>query len=168
MKILAISTSNSSNSINYNVLNNLEDIDLISLINYDVPMYSIDSEVKFGFNENIKKFVTKISEYDVIILGVPEHNGNVPAYFKNIFDWCTRYDYDFLKNKKIILITATPGKRGGSSVRKILADSLPFFKATVIGSYPVANYNEIEDLKAELKPIQDHINKLNLGVTDVS
>ena len=45
---------------------------------------------KFGFNENIKKLVTKISEYDVIILGVPEHNGNVPAYFKNIFDWCTK------------------------------------------------------------------------------
>ncbi len=168
MKILAISASNSSNSINYNVLKNLEGIDLISLINYDVPMYSIDSEMKFGFNDNIKKLVEKISNYDVVVLAVPEHNGNVPAFFKNIFDWCTRYDYDFLISKKVILVTATPGKRGGSSVRKILSDSLPFFKATVIGSYPVSSYHEIVDLKQALVPIQEQIDKLSMGEINVS
>ncbi len=168
MKILAISASNSSNSINKRTLSTLENVELISLIDYDVPMYSIDKEVNSGFDENTKNLVNKIKNYDALVLAVPEHNGNVPAFFKNIFDWCTRYDYDFLEGKKIILITASPGKNGGSSVRKILSDSLPFFKAEIIGSYPVANYHEIIDLKEQVKPIQVHINKLIIGADNVS
>ncbi len=158
--ILAISASNSSESINEQVLAKLKGVKLISLRTYDMPMYSHDYEANLGIPSCAYELLEIIDEYDIIILAVPEYNGNVPAYYKNIQDWCTRIKLAFLEDKEIGLITVTPGKNGGTSVREIVSKSMPFFGAKVVLSHGIAKFTKIEAMEEQINELQNLIDDL--------
>lgn len=153
--ILAISASNSSKSINKKVLELIKPkcessefkITLLDLREYEFPLYSADIEEKSGIPNSVKKLFALIGQYDAYILGTPEHNGNLPAFFKNIFDWLTRINNNIFNGKNIVITTASPGKMGGASVRTLLTNSLPFFGAKVLGTVGIANFYDVADLK---------------------
>ncbi len=159
-KILAIGTSNSSESINLKTMKKLKNVEVLDIKDFNAPIYSMQLEQIAGIPKVISQFIKQLKDYEVLIFAVPEYNGNVPAYFKNILDWCTREDFKFLEGKKIILSTTTPGARGGSSVRQILATSLPFFGATVIGSFGISNYAAEYNWTENLQELQACINEL--------
>ncbi len=158
-KVLAIGTSNSSESINLATIKNLENVDIYNLQALDVPMYSMQMEKDQGIPTNVEKFLTTIEPFETLLFAVPEYNGNIPPFFKNILDWCSRKEFKFLNNKKIIILTVTPGSRGGASVRKILTTSLPYFGAEVIGSFGVSNYQPQMDFKNALVEVQAQVNQ---------
>src|SRR3546814_6190643 len=95
MKGLAFSGSNSMFSINQEVIKYSTQFvhlscDIMDLRAYEIPMFSIDEEQKKGFSNELMELYDTLISYDAYIIAIPEHNGNFPAFFKNIIDWLDR------------------------------------------------------------------------------
>lgn len=149
--ILTLSGSNSKLSINRILLDVIEqefstdviNISKIDLLSYSFPMYCIDTENETGIPEDIKLLNTKIQEADALIISVAEHNGNITAYFKNVLDWLSRNNRNFLEGKSIFILSTSPGGKGASSALNILDKTLPYFKGNVVAKQSIGNFGEI-------------------------
>lgn len=148
MKILAFAGSNSSKSINHQLVEYVAkqlpefDTEVIRLTDFNIPMYGIDIENN-GFPEGVKLLHSKIRDANGVVISVPEHNGNVTAFFKSIIDWLSRYDREFLKDKKWLLLSTAPGQRGGASSLAITQKTLNYFKGELVGSYSLGNFSKV-------------------------
>ena len=152
-KILAFSGSNSSKSINHllvtyavSLIENHE-INLIDLRDYDAPIFSIDLESDEGLPKKIKDLEKLISKYDTLIIALPEHNGSMTSFFKNILDWLTRVNHQFLKNKKLLLLSTSPGKYGAKFGLEHTASILPRFGGELIDTYNLGSFYDIVNLE---------------------
>ena len=149
MKILAFAGSNSSDSINHQLIlfikkqiNEVE-MEILSLTEYNIPLYGIDIEKNEGFPRGVIDLYNKIQEAQGIIISVAEHNGNVTAFFKSVIDWLSRYNRTFLEGKKILLLSTSPGPKGGVSALAITQKTLSYFKGELVTSYSLGNFFEI-------------------------
>tara|TARA_R100000935_G_scaffold12916_1_gene25960 strand:+ start:101 stop:637 length:537 start_codon:yes stop_codon:yes gene_type:complete len=166
-KILAFAGSNSSTSINQQFITHIanringHDIKLIRLMDYDIPMFSVDKESTSGFPLDIQVIKNLISENDALMISVNEHNGTVSAFFKNILDWLSRLDKNFLENKKILLVSTSPGARGAASSLEYTKGILARFGGQVIESFSFPSFNDNFDNNI----IQNEV--LDMGIEDV-
>lgn len=146
-KILAFAGSTSSTSINKRLATytaeSLADtaFDVIDLRDFDLPVYSIDKE-KEGFPETAKEFTALLDNYDGFILSLAEHNGSYAAAFKNIFDWSSRIERKFFRDKPLFLMATSPGARGGQSVLQDGITKFPHMGAQEIFSFSLPNFND--------------------------
>lgn len=91
----------------------------IDLKDFDMPFYDADLESTKGMPENAKKLRKLLMDSDAIIISTPEYNASVPAVLKNAIDWASRGEdgkpsrAGFI-GKKFALMSASPGKGGGS------------------------------------------------------
>ncbi len=149
MKILAFAGSNSSTSINHQLIQfvgkliNEVEIDIIHLTNYNIPMYGMDIEKNEGVPKGVIDLHNKLQEAQGIIISVAEHNGNVTAFFKSVIDWLSRYNRTFLEGKKILLLSTSPGQRGGASALAITQNILSRFKGEIVAYYSLGNFNKV-------------------------
>ena len=163
MKILAFGASSSKNSINKKLaayaasLVKGANVDLIDLNDFELPLYSQDREVELGVPSNASKFLEKILGADAIIISYAEHNGSYTAAYKNLFDWASRSAKKVYDNKKVILLSTSPGPGGAKSVLASATTSMPFFGAQIIGSLSIPSFQENFDLQA-LKIKSDNLN----------
>ncbi|MBK7226371.1 MAG: NAD(P)H-dependent oxidoreductase [Saprospiraceae bacterium] len=124
MKIFAFAGSNSSTSINKKlVVFSLrsfpnDQINLIDLNDYEMPIFSVDRE-KNGFPKEASLFLENISDCDVIICSLSENNRNFSVAFKNVFDWCSRINPKVFQDKKMFLMTTSPGGFGGGNTMNL-------------------------------------------------
>jgi len=166
-KILAFAGSNSSTSINHrfvtHVANRIQghEVKVINLRDFEIPMYSIDKENETGFPVDIRIIKNLIEEHDALIISVNEHNSSISAFFKNIIDWLSRLDRNFVANKKILLMSTSPGVRGAASSLEYLKGVLPRFGGQVIESFSFPSFND----NFENDEIQNEV--LNMGIEDV-
>ena len=122
--ILALSTSQAPNSINYRGLQLLScEFDRIDcLADYDIPVVNVN-----GMDADIPKDVTAVfdmmSKFDKFVFAIPEFTGMMSSSTKNLLDWAvviSNMNLDHGKgypwsDKHVILLTFTPsGKEGGS------------------------------------------------------
>lgn len=174
-KILAFSGSNSSKSINKNLLTNVlslanrVEIELIDLRDFPAAVFSVDLEEKEGFPKSMKDLLIKMRAADGYLISVPEHNGSMPAVFKNSIDWISRMGGKIFNNKPTVFLSASPGGRGGASVLEHLNKIMPHRGAEIIGTHGVASFhdkledgqfNNSEDLdriKALIEQLEDKI-----------
>ncbi len=144
-KILAFAGSNSSTSINHKLVKYVaseikeHEIMVLNLNSYTMPMYSEDEEKK-GFPAMAMGLKKEISEADALIISVNEHNGSFGAFFKNIVDWLSRLDRNFLEGKKILLMSTSPGKRGGLSSLEYAKGIFPRFGGEIIESFSFPSF----------------------------
>jgi len=149
MKILAFAGSNSSESINHQLILfigkqiNEADIEIIRLTEFNIPLFGIDIEKSEGIPKGVIDLCDKIQTAQGIIISIAEHNGNVTAFFKSIIDWLSRYNKTFLESKKILLLSTSPGQRGGASALAITQKILSRFKGDLVISYSLGNFNKI-------------------------
>ena len=149
MKILAFAGSNSSESINHQLIQfvgkqiNEVETEIIRLTDYNIPLYGIDIEKNEGIPKGVIDLYNKIQEAQGIIISVAEHNGNVTAFFKSVIDWLSRYNRTFLEGKKILLLSTSPGQRGGASALAITQNILSRFKGEIVAYYSLGNFNKI-------------------------
>ncbi|WP_026839036.1 NADPH-dependent FMN reductase [Gillisia sp. JM1] len=166
-KILAFAGSNSSTSINHKFITHIanringHDIKVIKLMEYDIPIYSVDKESTSGFPLDIQVIKNLISEHDALMISVNEHNGAVSAFFKNILDWLSRLDKNFLVDKKILLVSTSPGARGAASSLEYTKGILSRFGGQVIESFSFPSFNDNFDNDT----VQNEV--LNMGIEDV-
>ena len=132
-------------------------------MDYQLPLFSEDIEREKGYSVDLKMLYNKIKEADALVISVNEHNGMISAYFKNILDWLSRLDRNFLEGKKIMLMSTSRGKRGGASALEYTKNVLPRFGATVIESFSFPSYSE--NFSEETNSISNEV--LMLGFTDV-
>lgn len=147
MKIIAFAGSNSSQSINHALLDYVgtmsDEVELIRLSEYDAPMYSMDIEQADGIPQTTQALNEKLQTADKLIISVAEHNGNLSAFFKNQLDWLSRHNREFLKDKKVLLLSTSPGGGGGTSALNVAKNTLPFFGAEVVDSYSVSTFYDV-------------------------
>ena len=168
-KVIGFAGSNSSQSINVelvsHVLSKLTSVsqEHIVLTDFEIPMYNIDTEQASGIPIDVQLLKNKIAEADGLVLSVNEHNGSWCAYFKNVFDWLTRADRNFLQDTKVLLMSTSPGARGASSSLDYAKQTLPRFGAQVVESFSFPSFQD--NFNAETKTISDPT--LQMGVQEV-
>jgi len=144
--ILAFAGSNSSTSVNFKLVKYTAslvqeyDVELMNMANYLFPMYSEDYEKENGFSNSLIEVKNDIQNADGLIISVNEHNSNLSAYFKNFLDWLSRLDRDFVKDKKILLMSTSPGKRGGIGAHEVVKNMLSRFGAASIVSFSLPSF----------------------------
>ncbi|MEL8054553.1 MAG: NAD(P)H-dependent oxidoreductase [Pseudomonadota bacterium] len=157
MKTLAFGASNSSTSINkalatYTVHLLAEEVmetevEIIDLNDYAAPIYSSDHEKTYGIPDAAKALKDKIQSADQIIISFAEHNGSYTAAYKSIFDWMSRLEGKVYEGKPVVLLSTSPGARGGASVLATAEISMPFFGATVKATLSVGGFYDVFDFE---------------------
>jgi len=153
MKIIAFAGSNSLTSINKKLVTYATtlfenaDVEILDINNYEMPLFSVDREKVIGQHELAKAFLAKLAEADLIILSLPENNGNYSTAFKNLFDWCSRIQKEVFQNKPMLLMATSPGARGGKSVLEIAESNLPRYGANIQAVFSLPSFNDNFDLE---------------------
>ena len=145
-KVLVFAGSNSKASINKqlatyasSLLKNTE-IEVLDLNDFPLPIYGIDTENEFGVPKNARRFVSLIEVADGIVLSLAEHNGSYAAVFKNIFDWMSRIEAKVWRNKPMLLLSTSPGVRGGSGVFASAKMAYPYQGGNIVGEFSLPSF----------------------------
>ncbi len=162
-KIIAFAGSNSSTSINHHLVlgvakMNREQIEILRLTDYPLPMYGEDLEKESGYPAVLSDLLTKIRRADGLIISVNEHNGSVSAFFKNVLDWLSRIEYKFLADKKILLMSASPGGRGALSAYQYTESILPRYGGEIVYGFNFPGFKDnfsIEDQEITNDELRD-------------
>lgn len=147
-KIITFAGSNSKNSINKQLakytsglLKNVE-VTVLDLNDFELPVYGIDHENEVGIPENATDFLNLIQSSDGIVLSLAEHNGSYATVFKNIFDWMSRIDKNVWADKPMLLMSTSPGGRGGATVLESAKSTFPHLGGNIVSSISVPSFYE--------------------------
>lgn len=147
-KIITLAGSSSKTSINKQLAEYVGSlvggakIKNLDLNDYELPLYSIDLENEKGFPTDLLELNNEIEETDGIVLSLAEHNGSYAAAFKNAFDWLSRIDGKVWRGKPMLLLSTSPGARGGQSVMEAAMSRFPFNGGNVIASMSFPSFND--------------------------
>ena len=172
-KIITMGGSTSRASINKQLAeyagDQLKGVELekLDLNDYDLPLYSIDLENERGFPKDLQILNKKLADSDGIILSLAEHNGAYSAAFKNAFDWLSRIEAKVWRNKPMLLLSTSPGPRGGQSVMELALSRFPYNGGNIIGSMTFPSFSQNfkdgavlnEELKIALADLCDELLK---------
>jgi len=95
------------------------DVTVISLRDFDLPVFNEDDESANGMPESAKKLKQLFLDHDGLIIASPEYNSSVSAALKNAIDWVSRiHEADeaplaALAGKTAVICSASPGGLGG-------------------------------------------------------
>ncbi|WP_101757537.1 NADPH-dependent FMN reductase [Oceanicoccus sp. KOV_DT_Chl] len=146
MKILAFAASNSSQSINKQLLQyaltliEQGDAELLDINDYEMPLYSSDREEQGGIPALAHQFREKIDWADALIIAFAEHNGSYTAAYKNLFDWTSRINPKVYQAKPMVLLATSPGPGGARNVLNAAQTSAPHFGGEVKATLSVASF----------------------------
>jgi|TARA_B110000967_G_C18890781_1_gene567223 NAD(P)H-dependent FMN reductase len=147
-KIIAFAGSNSKNSINKSLARFtstlVKDVEteVLDLNDFELPIYGIDEEIENGIPENANKFLDILRSSDGIILSLAEHNGAYTTVFKNLFDWMSRIDGKLWSDKPMLLMSTSPGGRGGATVLEIARGRFPYMGGNIVSTFSLPSFND--------------------------
>ena len=126
LKVLALAGSTRADSYNKKLIRAAAklaqemgaQVTIIDLRDYLMPFYDADLE-KEGMPKNAKRFRDMIMSSDGIIISSPQYNASIPAVLKNALDWASRDENgqesdSAFAGKKFVVMSASPGKKGGA------------------------------------------------------
>tara|TARA_R100000951_G_C2559962_1_gene155276 strand:- start:120 stop:653 length:534 start_codon:yes stop_codon:yes gene_type:complete len=148
MKIVGFAGSNSKKSINKQfvkyTLEQFKDYEtqLLDLNDFEVPMFGVDREEEGGYPDKVKEFVEVIQSADGLVLSLAEHNGAYTAVFKNLMDWCSRYQLKFFNEIPMFLLSTSPGGYGGGNSMELGLSRLPKFDASIVANFSLPKFND--------------------------
>ena len=102
----------------------------------------MDLEGKSGIPDNAQQLLNKIIASDGLIISLAEHNGAYTAIFKSLFDWMSRIDVKLFKQKPMLLMSTSPGARGGQSVFEIAENRFPIHDANIVAKFSLPSFND--------------------------
>lgn len=108
----------------------------------DVPFYNQDLEGE-ALPESVLALRAAVAEADGVIFAAPEYNGSFSALTKNTIDWLSRpMGQGVLREKKVMIVSATPGPGGGKRVSEQIVALMGFFGNTVVGAVTASTIHE--------------------------
>lgn len=158
-KILAFGASSSRTSINQklaryaaSIMDGVEMM-TIDLNDFEMPLFSVERHEASGVPAPAKRFKELIAEADGIVLSLAEHNGTYTAVFKNLYDWASKVEKSMWLDKPMLLLSTSPGGRGGITALNIAVERFGFMGGKVIGSLAVPGfYDNFSDEKGLTNP----------------
>ena len=149
---IALCGSPSSDSINEDLLRHVmsqvnRPVEFVSVRNIDAPFYSADVEKADGHPADIVALKARIAAADGLILASPEFNGGMPAMLKNTIDWLSRVGRPILPGP-LLLLSTSPGGRGGQTNLGVLAERAGRWGATVTGTFSLPSFHKTFDRQA--------------------
>ncbi len=158
MKILALGTSTSSQSINRRLASYAvgllatrvggAEIDLLDLRDFEMPLYSTDREEMTGIPKAAHAFLVCIQAADALVISFAEHNGSYTAAFKNLLDWSSRATIEVYGEKPAIFLSASSGDMGGASVLATAVASALYLRAALADPEAIAKIKGTVDALA--------------------
>ncbi|AXG74752.1 NADPH-dependent oxidoreductase [Flavobacterium arcticum] len=154
MKIVALGGSSSSTSINKRLatyaagLFENGHVEVLDLNDYELPLFSVDKEKELGQPAIARAFLDKIGSADILVLSVAEHNAGLTVAFKNIYDWASRQHKKVWQDIPMLLLSTSPGKRGGMSALEAAKISLPHYGGNIRATFSLPLFNENFDIEA--------------------
>jgi NAD(P)H-dependent FMN reductase len=148
MKIVGFAGSNSKKSINKQfveyTLGLIKDYEteILDLNDFEIPMFSVDREEKEGYPDKVKEFVDIIQSADALVISLAEHNGAYTAVFKNLMDWCSRYELKFFNKIPMFLLSTSPGGYGGGNSMELALSRFPKFDAAIVAHFSLPSFND--------------------------
>ena len=151
MKALVFAGSNSRESINLQLVkyaaeflkkNRGYEIELLDLNDFAMPLFGVDLEKEKGPQPLAQKFLAHITQSDVILISLAEHNGSYSVAFKNILDWTSRINSKLFQNKPMVILATSPGARGGISVLSAAESRFPFLGAQIKGTFSLPEFQK--------------------------
>ncbi len=152
--VIAFGASNSSRSNNKKLVtyaSGLLDgagVEILDLNDYELPLFSVDREDEMGQPDLAQAFLKKITDCDGIIISFAENNGSYSVAYKNLYDWVTRIQPKVYQDQPMVLLSTSPGGRGGQSVRALALSKIPRFGCQVKASFSVPSFGDNFDLAA--------------------
>ncbi len=151
MKIAIINGSLSQQSINGHIANFIAlqfpaDVSSHKVTISDLPLYTQDLD-----SQSIPSYDrvrTEIKEADAVLIVTPEHNRSMPAALKNVIDIGSRpYGQGAWTNKKVAVVTASPGTFGGLICSLQVRQSLQMLNANILQAPEVClgRFNAVDE-----------------------
>ncbi|MFD1632086.1 NADPH-dependent FMN reductase [Pseudopedobacter beijingensis] len=147
MKGLAFAGSNSIESINKQLVKYTlsyftgHQVNLIDLNDYEMPLFSVDRERATGHPQLAYDFVFNIEIADFLVISLAEHNRSYTTAFKNLYDWISRVDKKFFREKPMLLMSTSPGAYGGGNVMHTAKTFFPQFGANIIETFSLPSFH---------------------------
>ena len=148
MKVTCFAASSSRRSINKQLVTYVAglidnaDVEILDLNDYELPLFSVDREAELGQPALAQAFLDKIHASDALVISFAEHNGCYSAAYKNLYDWVSRIQPKVYSDKRMLLLSTSPGGRGGKSVMELALAQLPRFGGEVRASVSVPSFEE--------------------------
>ena len=146
-KIITIGASTSKKSINGELAtyvgSELSDIELINVNISDynlLPIFSVDTEEESGTPKEVVELNALFKSADGFIISFAEHNGSYAAGYKNVIDWISRQEGKVFNDKPTLLMSTSPGGRGGATVLASATAGYPHLGANVIDSFSLSGF----------------------------
>lgn len=152
MKVVAFAASSSRQSINQQLVRYAAslidgaDVELLDINDYELPLFSEDKEKELGQPQLAHDFLAKLASAGVLLISFAEHNGSYTAAYKNLFDWCSRIKKPY-QHKSMIMLSTSPGARGGATVLQQAVNSAGHFDGDVKGSLAVPQFHQHFDVE---------------------
>ena len=164
MKLLAFAASNSSQSINRQLVDyairllqggqidgvdpEALEISTLDLNDFEMPIYSIDRQEAGGIPQPAHNFYNTIGAADALLISFAEHNGSYTVAFKNVFDWASRIDMRVYHDKPIVMLSTSPGGGGGGFVLRTASHLAGYFGNKILASLSIPRFGENFDTEA--------------------
>lgn len=118
----------------------------VSMNEYPLPIYQPGLE-NGELPDTVASLGQLVREYEALIIVSPEHNGLMPACFKNAIDWLSRIrkngeSFFGAANKPILLLSTSPGNNGGATNLKYMAELMPWWGGDIKGMHSVGGFYE--------------------------
>ena len=177
-KVVVFGASTSKKSINKsfatyaaNKLTDME-VEVLDLNDFELPLFSVDLEEEIGIPENAHRFDAALAAADALIVSIAEHNGTYTAAFNNLVAWVSRINVKVWKSKPMLLLSTSPGKRGGKTVLEAAKQGIPYLGGVVVGDFSLPSYYETfvdgqiattefeAQLKEKVRQFEEHVQSL--------
>ncbi len=154
MRVLAFGASAARQSINKTFAHytaqqlGASSLNLFDLSSLDLPLYTVDVEREKGIPQAVKDFYAEIAAADLLLISLAEHNGTYTTAFKNLFDWLSRHQSKNFADKPMLLLSTSPGGRGGKGVMEAALVRFPIHGGRIVASFSLPNFGTNFSLEA--------------------
>jgi chromate reductase, NAD(P)H dehydrogenase (quinone) len=148
VRLIAFGGSNSRNSINKKLaayaagLFRGYHVEVLDINDFNLPLFGVDLEREIGSPPGVADFLSKVEAADMIVLSLAENNRIYSVAFKNLFDWVSRVEPKVFRNKPMLLMATSTGKRGGASVLEFASRHLPNYGADVKATFSLPLFDQ--------------------------
>jgi chromate reductase, NAD(P)H dehydrogenase (quinone) len=118
-------------------------VELIDLVDLNLPLYSTKEEEKNGVPEQVKELASKILDLKAFIIIAPEYNGVMPPVLNNAMAWTSRSTKDWrdaFNEKAVGLATHSGG--GGTKGLQAMRMMFQHLGANVIAREILTTYEK--------------------------
>lgn len=97
---------------------------------------------KEGIPAEANLLYEKMASADLLNISLAEYDGSYTAAFKNLFDWMTRHVTKCWENKPILLLSTSPGQRGGKGVIDAALIRFPIYGSVILERSSLPGFHE--------------------------